>query len=120
MRMGSLSQYQAPGVAIGGFRQLAPIHNAGEKRHITVVDLAGQRIFGGKIGKHLLAQFAERFDQLIVEASYLDTLVSAQEFERLDVLGVELGERSSGLGLCSSIEQCTLRCRECVPQRLVD
>src|SRR5271166_2001437 len=45
-----LSQRQAPCVAVPGFRQFTPIHDAGEKGYVAVVDLAGQRILGGRVG----------------------------------------------------------------------
>src|SRR6516162_4872090 len=51
----SLRQRQPPGVAVAGFRQLAPIHHTSEKGHVAVVNLAGQRILGGSVGKHLFA-----------------------------------------------------------------
>src|SRR5439155_20914782 len=79
-----LRQRQAAGIAIAGFRQLAPIHDAGEEAHVAVVDLAGQRVLAGDIGKHLLAEPAEYLDQFVVETQNLDAFVVAQQLERLD------------------------------------
>src|SRR5438309_6330120 len=51
-----LAQRQPPGVAVAGFRRLAPIHHTGEERHVTVVNLAGQGILGRCVGEDLLAE----------------------------------------------------------------
>src|SRR5438309_1106177 len=55
-----LTQCEPAGVAVAGFRQLAPIHHTGEESRIAVVDFAGQRILGGGVGEDLLAELAER------------------------------------------------------------
>src|SRR5206468_4500250 len=95
-----LAQREPPAVAIAGFRQLAPIHDAGKEGHVAVVNLAGRRVLGGDVGEDLLPELAERPDQLVAEAQDLDALVFAQELERLHVLGVELGQRAGDFGLC--------------------
>src|SRR5260370_42533796 len=66
---------QPAGVEVAAFRQLGPIHHAGEEGHVAVVNLAGQRVLGGDIGKRLLADLAERLDQLVVEPDDLDAFV---------------------------------------------
>ena len=42
--------------------------------HVAVVYLAGQRILGSDVGKHLLAEFTERLDQPVIEPEDLDAL----------------------------------------------
>src|SRR5258707_6185442 len=55
-RLRSVSvQRQPPGISVSGFRQLAPIHDTGEERHVAVVNLTGQRILRGDLGDDLLA-----------------------------------------------------------------
>src|SRR6266536_3279186 len=88
--MARLRQRQPSAVAVSGFRQLAPIHDAGAEGRVTVVDLAGQRILRRNIGKHLFAERAEHPDQLVAEAEDLDPLIGAQPFECLNVLRVVL------------------------------
>ena len=55
----SLTQRQSPGVAVAGFRQLAPIHYTGKERHIAVVDPARQRILGRSVGEDFFAELPE-------------------------------------------------------------
>jgi hypothetical protein len=119
-RRRALRQCQSSAVAIAGFRQLAPIHDAGEKGHVAVVNLAGQRILGGGVGEHFLAELAERLDQFVAEPQYFDALVGAQDFEPLDVLGIEFGQVAGELGPCGRLDQRALGTRQPVPQRLVD
>src|SRR5215467_10809458 len=72
---GRLAQRQSPGVAVSGFRQLAPIHHAGEESHVAVVNLTGQRILGGGVREHLFTELAKGLDQLVAEAADFDPLV---------------------------------------------
>src|SRR4051794_35708234 len=83
------SQSKPPGVSITGFRQLAPIHDAGEKSHVIVVNLSGQRILGCRVGEDLFAELAKSPNQLVAEPLDLDTFVIAQQLERVDVLSIE-------------------------------
>src|SRR5436305_726702 len=80
-----LAQRQSAGVAVSGFRQLAPVHDAGEERHVAVVDPAGQRVLGADFGKQLPADLGEYFEQFVAEPPNLDPAVGAQDLEPLDV-----------------------------------
>src|SRR5882757_9121484 len=78
-----IAQREPAGIEVAALRQLRPIHHAGEKGHIAVVNLAGQRVLGGCVGEDLFAELAERLDQLVAEPPDLDPLVGAQNFEPL-------------------------------------
>jgi hypothetical protein len=88
----SLCQRQPARAAVAGFRQLAPVHDAGEESRVAVGNSSGQRVLGGRIGNDLLAELTEGFNQLVAEAQDLDPLVFAQKFQPFDVFGVKLSK----------------------------
>ena len=57
-----LLQRKPPGFTVSSFRELVPVHDASEEADVTVVNLAGQRILGSRVGEDFFAERSKHPD----------------------------------------------------------